>query len=74
MITGAALAQRARRGLRRVPRRRIVLAQLFERALLVLVGRGDRDTPDLGAVDDVDDAPVGDLRHGERAIAASVAS
>ncbi len=62
---GPAFAQRARRGLRRVPRRRIVLAQLFERPLLDLVGRGDPDTADLRAVDDVDDAPVRDLRHGE---------
>ena len=42
-----------------------MLAQLFERPLLDLVGRGDPDTADLGAVDHVDDAPVRDLRHGE---------
>ena len=42
-----------------------MLAQLLERALPHLVAGRDRDAPDLRAVDDVDDAPVGDPRHGE---------
>ena len=70
----AALSERLSGRLRGIPRRREVPLEVLERALLLLVRGGDGDAPDLRSLDDVDDAPVGDLRHGEAGEAASVVS
>src|SRR5215208_1354066 len=62
--SGVATAERGSR-LRRIPRGRIVLLELVERRLLVRVARGDDDAAYLRSLDDVDDAPVGEMADGE---------
>ena len=61
-----ARAERRRRGLRRAEVRRVVAAQLVEELLLVRLRRGRGDAVDAAVrLQDVDDAPVGELRDGE---------